>query len=97
MDRIRNAIMRRKLEPAEVYSAERVAAMLELGVSRTPVREAMAPLAEAGMVKRERNRGIKIVRATARDLEELFQLRLMVEVPATYRATARGSTAMLIY
>jgi DNA-binding GntR family transcriptional regulator len=97
MERIRDAIMTRKLVPGERYSAEEVNRLLQLGVSRTPVREAMARLANVGIVRLERNRGIRIVKATARDLEELFQLRLMVEVPATYRAVLHNIDPMLVY
>jgi DNA-binding GntR family transcriptional regulator len=97
MERIRDAIVIGKLLPGELYSAEGVNERLELGVSRTPVREAMARLANDGIVRLERNRGIRIVKATAEELEELFQLRLMVEVPATYRAVLRNVDPMLVY
>jgi hypothetical protein len=50
-----------------------------------------------GIVQLERNRGIKIVEANTRDLQVLFQLRLMVEVPATFRAVHRNIDAGLIY
>jgi DNA-binding GntR family transcriptional regulator len=97
MERIRDAIVRRLLQPGERYSADKVAELLGLGVSRTPVREAMARLANVGMVRLERNRGIRIVEANTGDIRDLFQLRLMVEVPATFRAVQRHVDAELIY
>jgi len=49
------------------------------------------------MVRLERNRGIRIVEANTGDIRDLFQLRLMVEVPATFRAVQRHVDAELIY
>jgi DNA-binding GntR family transcriptional regulator len=57
----------------------------------------MARLATMVIVQLECNRGIKIVEANTRDLQELFQLRLMVEVPATFRAVHRKIDAGLTY
>src|SRR4051794_23869590 len=59
----------------------------QLGVSRTPVREALIKLAQQGMVRFERNRGVRVLQTSVHDLEEVFALRLLLEVPATRRAT----------
>ena len=56
------------------------------GVSRTPVREALLLLEREGVVRFERNRGVRVLETSAHDLEEIFTLRLLLEVPATYRA-----------
>jgi DNA-binding GntR family transcriptional regulator len=40
------------------------------------------------MVRFERNRGVRILQPSVQDMTELFQVRLMVEVPAAYRAAA---------
>lgn len=93
---IRDAITTQKLLPGERYSVEQIAAMLDLGVSRTPVREALVRLVDAGLVSFERNRGVRIHKPAVHDLEELFQLRLMVEVPAAYRG-AQHIDEMLTY
>ena len=66
-----------------------------LGVSRSPVREALMRLAEAGMVKLERNRGFRVVIPGPTDIAEVFQLRLLLEVPAARRA-ARQVSADLV-
>jgi len=86
---IREAIRTGKLTPGDLYSVEQVAKKLSLNVSRTPVREALVRLAEAGMVYAEPNRGYRVLKPDVHDLEELFQLRLMLEVPAAYRAAHR--------
>lgn len=47
-------------------------------------------LADQGMVRFERNRGIRILQTTLHDLEEMFSLRLLLEVPAAYVAALRA-------
>ena len=44
------------------------------------------------MVEFERNRGVRILMTTVHDLEEIFSLRLLLEVPATFRATEQFTT-----
>lgn len=67
----------------------------ELGVSRTPVREALIDLAAQGMVRFERNRGVRILETSTHDLEEIFTLRVLLEVPAIRRATEQFTPANL--
>jgi DNA-binding GntR family transcriptional regulator len=87
VDVLRKEIISGQLEPGKRYSVNDLAETLE--VSRTPVREALITLAGQGMVKFERNRGVRIQRSTIHDLGEVFQLRLLLEVPATRYATDR--------
>jgi DNA-binding GntR family transcriptional regulator len=81
---IRAAIRDGTLQPGRLYSAYQIAGYL--GVSRSPVREALMRLAEAGMVALERNRGFRIVIPGPAEIAEVFQLRLLLEVPAARRA-----------
>ena len=69
-----------QIEPGQVESVINVAA--ELGVSITPVREAVMDLANLGMVEVIRNRGFRVPVLTDHDLDEIFRLRTMLEVPA---------------
>jgi DNA-binding GntR family transcriptional regulator len=82
-----------ELAPGSLHSVGKLAERLQ--VSRSPVREALITLSEQGMVAFERNRGVRIQETTAHDLEEVFSLRLLLEVPATYRATTLMSRADL--
>ncbi|MFE6870454.1 GntR family transcriptional regulator [Kitasatospora sp. NPDC057692] len=59
------------------------------GVSRIPVREALVRLAAEGLVVTEPRRGATVRRLTLRDVDELFDLRLSLEVFAAGRATER--------
>jgi DNA-binding GntR family transcriptional regulator len=86
-DAIRTGIISGQLTPDSLYSVKTLAD--GLGISRTPVREALIDLSNLGMVRFERNRGVRILEYTLQDLEEVFTLRLFLEVPATYRATER--------
>lgn len=91
---IRDAIMTGTLRPGERYSVDQVAEVLRLGVSRTPVREALVRLSESGMVRVEPNRGYRIIKTDVRRVEELFRLRLVLEVPAAYDAARRANKAV---
>lgn len=79
-DVVRNAILTGSLEAGSRHSVYRLAA--EHDVSRTPVREAVLRLADAGLVSIERNRGFVVRSITAADVREVFELRLLLEVPA---------------
>ena len=76
-----------RLEPGGRYSVAQLAE--QLGVSRTPVREALLVLEREGRVRFERNRGVRILAPTAHDIAEVFELRLLLEVPTTASSAAR--------
>jgi DNA-binding GntR family transcriptional regulator len=84
VDALRAAIVDGRLVAGERYSVAQLAE--RFGVSRTPVREALIVLERQGVVRFERNRGVRVLETTAHDLDEVFVLRLLLEVPATRRA-----------
>jgi DNA-binding GntR family transcriptional regulator len=84
IEAVREAIRTGALRPGELYSVYQLAA--ELGVSRSPVRDALLRLAETGMVRFERNRGFRVLVPGARELAEILAVRLALEVPAARRA-----------
>jgi len=51
----------------------------ELGVSTTPVREALLELSNRGMIVPMRNRGFKVQASSLEDLENLFEMRELLE------------------
>lgn len=73
-----------RLAPGALHSVAQLAE--ELGVSRTPVREALLMLEREGRVRFERNRGVRILAPTAHDIAEVFELRLLLEVPSAIAA-----------
>lgn len=86
---INEAIVEGRLPPGSLHSAQSLAR--QLGVSRTPVREALLQLAREGTVKFLRNRGVQIMETSIHDLEEIFEIRLFLEVPATAQAVKRAT------
>lgn len=89
---MRASIMSGEYPPGSQHSVYRLAD--DLGVSRTPVREAVLRLADAGMVSVERNRGFTIRGATLRDIREIFEYRIIIEVPAASYAALHGGDAL---
>ncbi|MFI6713215.1 GntR family transcriptional regulator [Nonomuraea sp. NPDC050478] len=81
---VRRAIVTGELAPGTLHSVVEIAA--QLGVSRTPVREALLQLATHGVVRFERSRGVRILEIATRDIEEIYTLRYLLEVPSAYRA-----------
>jgi DNA-binding GntR family transcriptional regulator len=86
---IRASILANELEAGQIYSATVLAQ--RLGVSPTPVREAMLDLANGGLVEPVRNRGFRILMPDERDLDEISELRLMLE-PAAMRSVCESAT-----
>lgn len=65
----------------------------ELGVSRTPVREALQRLGTEGLVEHLPHRGARVTGWTAQDLQETFELRALLEGLGARRAAARATAA----
>ncbi|MFL6142860.1 MAG: GntR family transcriptional regulator [Labedaea sp.] len=84
---LRAAMISGQLRPGVVYSAPALAATF--GVSATPVREAMLDLAKEGMVEAVRNKGFRVTELSEQDLDELTELRLLLEAPTTARLAGR--------
>jgi DNA-binding GntR family transcriptional regulator len=77
---IREALITGRIIPGVVYSAASLAT--ELGISNSPVREAMLALVDEGLMEVVPNRGYRPVALTSSDLAEIAQLRMLLEVPA---------------
>lgn len=88
---VRDGVQSRELVPGETYSVYQLAELL--GVSRSPVREALLKLADAGLVEIARNRGFRVLLPRAHDLEEIFEIRLALEPAAVRRVAARADRA----
>lgn len=76
---LRAALVAGEMVPGVTYSAPVLAE--RFGVSATPVREAMLDLINEGMIVAVPNRGFRIVETTDQDLDEMTELRRLIEVP----------------
>lgn len=76
---LRAALVSGEMRPGVVYSAPVLAQ--RFGVSATPVREAMLDLAKEGLVAAVRNKGFRVTELSDRDLDEITEVRALIEVP----------------
>ena len=84
MDFVRESTLDKTMVTGEWYSVYQVSD--QLGISRSPVRDALLRLEEAGLIRFTRNRGFQIVETKPSDVAEIFALRLGIEPAAAYRA-----------
>lgn len=87
---IRTAIVTGALPPGAEIKETRLAA--EIGVSRTPVREALNRLGSEGLVALERYRRARVAAPTAGETAEIFRLRALLEGHGAGRAATRITT-----
>ncbi len=90
---IYQALTAGKLRPGEHLAEERLAR--EIGVSRTPVREALRRLSAEGFVELMPNQGGKVPSLSVDDVIEIFDLRLILESYAVSLAARRITAAQL--
>jgi DNA-binding GntR family transcriptional regulator len=88
---LRAAVMAGELEPGVVYSAPSLAE--QFGVSATPVREAMLDLSKEGLVEIVRNKGFRVTRLSEAELDDVTELRALVEIPTMRRLAEQGIAA----
>src|SRR3954464_11853094 len=85
--RVREAILEGEIAPGTVMS--QVALADELGVSRTPLREALRMLQSEGLVDARANRRVMVTPISATDLEELVVMRVALETEAIRLSVSR--------
>ncbi|GAB7045293.1 GntR family transcriptional regulator [Catenuloplanes indicus] len=86
---VRDGVAAGQLVPDTTYSVYQLAELL--GVSRSPVREGLLRLAEAGLVEIRRNRGFRVLPPRVADVEEIIGIRLALEPDAARRAAVDGT------
>jgi len=93
VDRLRGDILGGRIPVGEWLRQGRLAR--GLGVSQTPVREALKQLAAEGVVEHVPYRGVRVVGFTPDDVEDLYAGRLIEEGRAARFAAARITAAEL--
>ena len=89
--RLRTEILHCQLPPGTELSEAELAARFEM--SKTPVREALVTLRQEGLVLTFPRRGYQVAPITFGDMNELFDLRIMLEAGAVELACQRITDA----
>ena len=92
-ERLKRAIHRGELKPGERLVEQRLAK--ELGVSRTPIREALYRLEQDGLVEKIPHGGALVKDNTRDEVEEILGLRAVLEGYAAAQATKRKNEGLL--
>jgi DNA-binding GntR family transcriptional regulator len=82
---LRQQILAGELRPGTPLREVPLAA--SLGVSRNTMREGMRILALEGLLKRYIHRGVSVAQLSRKDVQEIYHLRRMLEIPAIFAAT----------
>jgi DNA-binding GntR family transcriptional regulator len=80
-NRLRDGILRGEFDPRVPISQVQLAA--RLGVSRTPLREALRMLQREGLIDSEPNRRVRVAELSVGDLEHLYAARIVIEALVT--------------
>jgi DNA-binding GntR family transcriptional regulator len=92
--RLREAIVRGELAPGERLTEEELAAWL--GISRTPVREALGRLASSGLVELDANRGARVATLDPASVLDLVQVSRALVLLAQRLAAERATEAEIV-
>ena len=87
---LRQRIFQRLLEPGSWIDELKIAE--ELGISRTPLREALKVLATEGLVTMKVRRGAYVTEVSEKDLRDVYHLLALMESDAA-RVVAQNATA----
>ena len=77
---IKAALCKGEIAAGDILSESRLAA--ELGISRTPIREALRILASEGWVEIRRGIGAYVKSPSSKDIEDLYEVRCLLETLA---------------
>lgn len=84
-ERLKDALQHAELDPGQVLSETRLSRAL--GISRTPVREALRQLAQEGLVQVIPGRAVTVAAPSVRSVMDVVHLRLLLEPELTRLAT----------
>ena len=92
-DNLKQAIIRGKIAPGEWLVESHIAGML--GISRTPVREAIHKLERERLIERQPRGGFTVLGLNRDDIEETFGIRSVLEGYAASLATIKHQPSEL--
>jgi DNA-binding GntR family transcriptional regulator len=88
-DYLYNAIIKHQMRPGTSIIEQEVSNVL--GISRTPIRESLNRLESEGLVRHIKGRGTFVTEVTLQDVEEILELREIMEIRALHNAWSRIS------
>lgn len=91
--RLHQEIMTCSLSPGQVVSERELARRYEM--SKTPIREALYRVCHNGLMQRLPGRGYLVSPITIKDIQDIFDLRLILELAAAERAAQNPSPAQI--
>lgn len=91
VDLVRNRILSGAVSTDQAIRQDALAA--ELGVSKIPLREALARLEEEGLIRSQANRGFFVSPLSTSEAKEVYELRLKLEPEATALAAQLATEA----
>ncbi len=87
---LKNMIINNELSYQEIYSETKLSK--ELGISRTPFRDAIHRLAQEGYIDIIPSKGFRIHKLTKQDVDETFQVRSALECYCTFQIAKESHT-----
>jgi DNA-binding GntR family transcriptional regulator len=90
---LRGSILSNTLTSGVIYNEKNLAQ--QLGISRTPVREALLELSSQGLVEFLPRKGVVVNSFKEEDINEIFELRHIIETHTFKNACTRSDTADL--
>ena len=87
---LQSLIMTNKLSYQKIYSEKKLAK--ELGISRTPFRDAIHRLAQEGYIDIIPSKGFTLHQLTKKDVDETFQVRSALETYCTFQISKQADT-----
>lgn len=91
---IRDAIQGGELTPGQRLGPRELAE--NLGISYTPVREALTLLEHEGLVIRQRNKGTYVRTVSRTQIEQIYSLRLLLEPKAAAEAAQHSNHGLVV-
>jgi DNA-binding GntR family transcriptional regulator len=87
--RLRQEILTCDLAPGQMVSERELARRYDM--SKTPIREALSQVCHDGLMHRLPGRGYMVAPITVKDIQDIFDLRLILELAAAKRAAENPS------
>jgi DNA-binding GntR family transcriptional regulator len=94
IEQLRKAIVSGQLQPGSMHSEQSIAAAM--GISRTPIREALLQLKSEGLAELVPHRGVRITEINPDHLAQVFEFRAAIEGYCAAQLAAKPNADVLV-